>query len=149
MPPWNTLKQIYLRSPVLDAGGKTGGPGENLWKEASLDWKPNAHKCQDRWWNPGLIGSKRRTTHTLTCFPLNLYTCAVFDVGSYNNCIYHDPQTIQCYIIISLHTSLPSCPALVCPLTTTRMLSSRRRIFSFIRVITSSMLARDCKINGM
>ena len=35
-------EQIYLRSPVLDAGGKIGGPRENP-TEAGLDWKVNAH----------------------------------------------------------------------------------------------------------
>ena len=48
------MKKIYLRSPVLDAGGKTGGPRGKP-TEASLDWKPNAHKCRDRKSNPGLI----------------------------------------------------------------------------------------------
>ena len=33
-------------------------PGEKP-AEASLDWKPNAHKCRDRESNPGLIGAKR------------------------------------------------------------------------------------------
>ena len=27
--------------------------------KASLDWKPNAHKCRDRESNPELIGAKR------------------------------------------------------------------------------------------
>ena len=26
--------------------------------EASLDWKPNAHKCRNRELNPGLVGAK-------------------------------------------------------------------------------------------
>ena len=37
---------------------KTRVPGEKL-AEASLDWKPNAHKCRDRGSNPGLIGAMR------------------------------------------------------------------------------------------
>ena len=41
--------------------------------EASLDWKPNAHKCQDRESNLGLIGAKRgQICYMLTCFPLML-----------------------------------------------------------------------------
>ena len=34
MLPWYTLKQIYLRSPVLDAGGKPEDPGKA--REASI-----------------------------------------------------------------------------------------------------------------
>ena len=37
--------------------GKPQDPGKLT--EASLDWKPNAHKCRDRELNPGLIGAKR------------------------------------------------------------------------------------------
>ena len=32
-PQCNAWRQIYLRRPVLDAGGKTGVPGENLRKQ--------------------------------------------------------------------------------------------------------------------
>ena len=44
------LETDYSRSPVLDAGGKTGGPGENLRKQVwaenqmhirRLDWESN------------------------------------------------------------------------------------------------------------
>ena len=54
----NTREQIYKRSPVLDAGGKTGGPGKST--EASLDWNSNAYKCRNRGSNPGLIGAKAK-----------------------------------------------------------------------------------------
>ena len=58
----------YLRSPVLDAGGKTRGPGENLQKQA---WPGNQmHKCQDWGWNPGLTGAKRRKTRYANLLPL-------------------------------------------------------------------------------
>ena len=42
---------LDLFGPVLDAGEKPA--------EASLDWKPSAHKCRDWGSNPGLIGAKR------------------------------------------------------------------------------------------
>ena len=46
------LKQIYSRSPVLDAGEKTGGPGENLRKQV---WTGNQMhiRCRDWESNPG------------------------------------------------------------------------------------------------
>ena len=40
-------------------------------KEASLDWKPNVHKCPDRESNPGLIGAKRRKIRYANLHPLN------------------------------------------------------------------------------
>ena len=38
--------------------------------EASLDWKPNAHKCRDRESNPGLIGAKRGKIRYANLLPL-------------------------------------------------------------------------------
>ena len=37
--------------------------------EASLDWKPNAHKYRDRESNPGLIGAKREKIRYANLFP--------------------------------------------------------------------------------
>ena len=47
---------------------KTGVPGEKP-VEASLDWKPSAHKCQDGGLNQGLIGAKRWKTHCDNLLP--------------------------------------------------------------------------------
>ena len=35
---------------------------ERLQKQATFDWKPNAHKCQDGESNFGLFGAKREIT---------------------------------------------------------------------------------------
>ena len=55
-PQCNAWRQIYLRSPVLDAGGKTGVPGENLWKQV---WTGNQMHIRRQDWesNPGPIGA--------------------------------------------------------------------------------------------
>ena len=37
MRPWNVWEQDYLRSPVLDAGGKTSGPRQNLGTKYELE----------------------------------------------------------------------------------------------------------------
>ena len=52
MPLCNVWRQIYLRSQVLDAGGKTGVPRENLWKQV---WTGNQMHIWHRDWesNPG------------------------------------------------------------------------------------------------
>ena len=47
--------------------GKPEDPGKPM--EASLDWKPNAHKCQNRGSNPGLIGAKRRKIRYANLLP--------------------------------------------------------------------------------
>ena len=69
MPPENAWKQIYSRSPVLDAGGKTGGPGENLRKQV---WTGNQMHIRLRDWesNPGpLVHSAGGRTATLPASP--------------------------------------------------------------------------------
>ena len=53
MPPENAWKQIYSRSPVLDAGGRT----RRKPAEASMDWKPNAHTAPGLGIEPGPIGA--------------------------------------------------------------------------------------------
>ena len=47
--------------------GKPEDPGNT---EASLDWKPNAHKYWDRESNPGLIGAKREKIRYANLLPL-------------------------------------------------------------------------------
>ena len=62
-------KQIYLRS-LVDAGGKN----RRAWRrptKASLDWKPNACKCQDRESNLGLIDAKRKKICHAYLLPLD------------------------------------------------------------------------------
>ena len=52
MPLCSAWRQIYLRSPVLDAEGKTGVSGENMRKQV---WTGNQMHIQRRDWvsNPG------------------------------------------------------------------------------------------------
>ena len=62
MPPWNTLKQIYLGSQVLQkcrCKRETGGLGETLQKQA---WTED-------WTRDSLVQSEGRHA-TLTCFPI-------------------------------------------------------------------------------
>ena len=52
--PSDQILDIFV--PVLlDAGEKP--------VEASLNWKPSAHKCRDRGSNAGLIGAKQGKIH--------------------------------------------------------------------------------------
>ena len=61
--PNNCRKLIYLRGPVLDAGGKP--------VEASIDWKSNAHTALGPAIDPGYsVVQSRRNTATLTCCPI-------------------------------------------------------------------------------
>ena len=48
---------------------ETGPPGEKP-AEASLGWKPSAHKCRDRGSNRGLIGAKRGKIRCANLLPL-------------------------------------------------------------------------------
>ena len=48
---------MYFKLHVYVTGKQAWTRGKPT--EASMDWKPNAHKCRDRESNPGLIGAKR------------------------------------------------------------------------------------------
>ena len=64
MKHWET-DSSKLRSPVLDVGGKTGGPGENLQKKA---WTGNQMHLRigNRTWD-SLVSERRYAM--LTCLP--------------------------------------------------------------------------------
>ena len=64
---------------------KTGVPGEKP-AEASLDWKPNAHKCRDRESNPGLIGAKRGKIRCANLLPHHMAPLWLF---STSKCIFN------------------------------------------------------------
>ena len=50
------LETDLFKKTSLDAGGKPKDPGKPT--EASLDWKPNAHKSGDRELNPGVCRTR-------------------------------------------------------------------------------------------
>ena len=54
MPLCNAWRQIYLRSPVLDTGGKTGELGENRQKQV---WTANALMAPGLGIDPWPIGA--------------------------------------------------------------------------------------------
>ena len=62
------LKQIYSKGLVLDAGGKTGVPGENLRKQV---WTGNQMHIRRRDWesNPGPLVHSAGKNRYATCFP--------------------------------------------------------------------------------
>ena len=74
-------EQIYLRSPFLDAGGKTitGGPGENLWEQVWTGYQMHIWRrdCES---NPGpfVLSAREEPLHyllELKLFWLEKVTC--------------------------------------------------------------------------